>query len=100
MQIKLIKCSVLAAQKALFARAQLAWAATAECPGFLGQCGGWDKQSGDAIVLSSWKGAHSLSPILQADPVKNGGISLQLMGLRSAVRDKADADSLSNQLIA
>jgi hypothetical protein len=55
---KWIICRVAEASRPSFSEAQLAWAATADCSGFLGQCGGFHGDS--AHVLALWKDREAL----------------------------------------
>lgn len=64
MEFKFVRCSVTPTQRERFSRAQEAWSVTANCEGFLNQCGGWDIKTGDAVVLSSWTDGESISKFM------------------------------------
>lgn len=63
-EFKFIRYSVMPSLRERFSRAQEAWSVTANCEGFLNQCGGWDVKTGDAIVLSSWTDSESLAKFM------------------------------------
>lgn len=52
--LKLIRCTVAQDKQQRFANSQLAWKRTALCDGFLGQIGGWDNTTGQAVILAFW----------------------------------------------
>ncbi|WLR43011.1 DUF4937 domain-containing protein [Bacillus carboniphilus] len=56
MIIKFIKCEVLQKNKELFSHEQEKWSSIKSDPGFIGQIGGWNKNSQtEAVILSFWK---------------------------------------------
>jgi heme-degrading monooxygenase HmoA len=79
---KWIVCRVAAASRPAFSEAQLAWAATADCTGFLGQCGGFHEDF--AHVLALWKDRRSMEDFArhEHEALANSG---QQRGFYSAV---------------
>lgn len=83
MLAKWIICRVAEASRPGFSEAQLSWSATAECRGFLGQCGGFH---GDfAHMLALWKDRSALEAFtrMEHDAIAN---SSQQRGFYSAIQ--------------
>ncbi|MFC8719025.1 DUF4937 domain-containing protein [Kitasatospora sp. NPDC057198] len=56
---KWITCRVPAAARGRFSAAQAAWSAIGDQPGLVGQLGGWDGSTGDALLLGLWSDADA-----------------------------------------
>lgn len=82
MLAKWIVCRVAEASRPAFSEAQLAWAAGADCPGFLGQCGGFHDEYAHVVAL--WKDPGALQRFARHERDALAGSSQQ-RGFSSAV---------------
>ncbi|NRA71299.1 MAG: DUF4937 domain-containing protein [Gammaproteobacteria bacterium] len=62
---KLIICQVTSEQRDNFSLAQQAWQATSQCLGFAGQIGGWEVNSGNAVIIAQWQSQAAVTNFMR-----------------------------------
>lgn len=108
MFLKWVTCSVDEASHGAFGFAQEGWSAIAEQPGLVGQVGGWDTATGDALILGVWANRSSYELFMRDrhDAVANRlGQSRTYLAVHAAIGDAiftidGDAASLPHALAA